>query len=345
MAIQNRRGLVADLDTTKMVAGEFAVPLDSKEVYVAFASGDTKRMATWEDFNEEMTTLNVAVTNANTATQNANTATQNCEDAIALLDNITANDILTKIKTVDGTGSELDADLLDGQHGSYYSGWIGTFLTANKTVYVATTGNDTTGDGTSGKPYKTIAKGLSVIPKNLNGFDATLYIAGGTYAENVTIKGFNGGELTIMLQGNVTINSLTVSTAQWVLFNYASVSTTLTITNTTAYPIIISYSSFVRFNSTINVVINTATNYPGIYCHSLSQLSIDGTATVNNAKYGVRLLINSSVSINKFAGTGNDIGIQAESGSIISYGTKTISATTEKVLSGGSIITNLITMP
>ena len=33
----------------------------------------------------------------------------------------TAADILTKIKTVDGSSSGLDADLLDGQHGSYYN--------------------------------------------------------------------------------------------------------------------------------------------------------------------------------------------------------------------------------
>lgn len=33
----------------------------------------------------------------------------------------TASDVLTKIKTVDGAASGLDADLLDGQHGSYYA--------------------------------------------------------------------------------------------------------------------------------------------------------------------------------------------------------------------------------
>lgn len=32
----------------------------------------------------------------------------------------TASDVLTKLLTVDGSGSNLDADLLDGQHGSYY---------------------------------------------------------------------------------------------------------------------------------------------------------------------------------------------------------------------------------
>lgn len=34
--------------------------------------------------------------------------------------NYNASDILTKLKTVDGTGSGLDADLLDGQEGAYY---------------------------------------------------------------------------------------------------------------------------------------------------------------------------------------------------------------------------------
>ena len=33
----------------------------------------------------------------------------------------TAADVLTKIKTVDGSGSGLDADTVDGQHGSYYA--------------------------------------------------------------------------------------------------------------------------------------------------------------------------------------------------------------------------------
>ena len=32
----------------------------------------------------------------------------------------TASDVLTKLKTVDGSGSGLDADLLDGKHSSYF---------------------------------------------------------------------------------------------------------------------------------------------------------------------------------------------------------------------------------
>jgi hypothetical protein len=37
-------------------------------------------------------------------------------DEIKLSDVYTASDVLTKVKTVDGAGSGLDADLLDGTH-------------------------------------------------------------------------------------------------------------------------------------------------------------------------------------------------------------------------------------
>ena len=40
----------------------------------------------------------------------------------------TASDVLTKIKTVDGSGSGLDADRLDGQQGSYYTGYTDTAI-------------------------------------------------------------------------------------------------------------------------------------------------------------------------------------------------------------------------
>ena len=40
----------------------------------------------------------------------------------------TASDVLTKVKTVDGAASGLDADLLDGQHGSYYTSYADTAI-------------------------------------------------------------------------------------------------------------------------------------------------------------------------------------------------------------------------
>lgn len=56
MAIQMRRGAYAAFDPSKLVPGELAVVLsgdpdvtDGKSLYVCFAAGDVKRVATWED--------------------------------------------------------------------------------------------------------------------------------------------------------------------------------------------------------------------------------------------------------------------------------------------------------
>jgi len=56
MAIQMRRGLLANYDEDKMVAGELAVTTDStdedQQVYVAFAPGVSKRILTETDMEE-----------------------------------------------------------------------------------------------------------------------------------------------------------------------------------------------------------------------------------------------------------------------------------------------------
>lgn len=59
MAIQNRRGPYGKLVKSKLLPGEYAIVLqddpfcaDGKAVYICFAAGDTKRMATFEDMKE-----------------------------------------------------------------------------------------------------------------------------------------------------------------------------------------------------------------------------------------------------------------------------------------------------
>lgn len=54
MAIQTRRGLEADYDSSKLLPGEWAVSLDTKYVRMCFSPGVVYRMATYESFEEDM---------------------------------------------------------------------------------------------------------------------------------------------------------------------------------------------------------------------------------------------------------------------------------------------------
>ena len=64
-----------------------------------------------------------------------------------------------------------------------------TILTSNIGIYVSTTGSDTTGDGSSGKPFRTIQHAIDSIPPVLNGNGVSIIVAAGTYDEDVVIRG------------------------------------------------------------------------------------------------------------------------------------------------------------
>lgn len=75
-----RRGLKKDLNTNQLKPGEFAVPLDSKEVYVCFAPGDTKQMSTKEDMKEHVKDVTVDI--AQDLSEDLRNATQQAQQAV-----------------------------------------------------------------------------------------------------------------------------------------------------------------------------------------------------------------------------------------------------------------------
>lgn len=101
MAIQNRRGVYDKFDPQKMVPGEWAVVIsgdehavDGKAVYMCFAAGNVKRMATYEDMVDNIqessgeaiaqqiaAACNTAIQACQTATNAANTAKSNADRA------------------------------------------------------------------------------------------------------------------------------------------------------------------------------------------------------------------------------------------------------------------------
>lgn len=149
----------------------------------------------------------------------------------------TASDILSKLLTVDGAGSGLDADLLDGQHGSYYfqttiTGNAGTATTlqtprtingvsfngsANITITAASAFSLTAGNGLSGTAYNgsaaqtfTLGTPTAVTLASTNSVAATshthAFTPGGTTAQY--IRG-DGTLTTFPSIPNGTVTSIT----------------------------------------------------------------------------------------------------------------------------------------
>lgn len=75
-------------------------------------------------------------------------------------------------------------------------------------IYIAKTGNDTTGDGSSGNPYLTIGKGITVA----NPGDE-ISVGNGTYSENLTINKALGLYSTSGDKSTVTITSAVITIA------------------------------------------------------------------------------------------------------------------------------------
>jgi len=116
----------------------------------------------------------------------------------------TAADVLAKLLTVDGSGSGLDADMLDGQHGAYFAdipARLG-FTPLNATAYTAADvlakllGVDGAGsaldadllDGQHGAWYADIAARLGYTPLN-----AASYTAADVLAKLLTVDGSGSG--------------------------------------------------------------------------------------------------------------------------------------------------------
>lgn len=92
-------------------------------------------------------------------------------------------------------------------------------LKAGKTIYISTTGNDETGDGSESSPYATIQKAIDSLPKNLGGNTVTINVASGTYnavsgSPIISATKFYNGMLDIrgpsssdkaVLNGNISI--------------------------------------------------------------------------------------------------------------------------------------------
>lgn len=169
-------------------------------------------------------------------------------------------------------------------------------LAADRTFYVSTTGNDTTGDGSSGSPWATIQHAWDVIQKyyDLNGYTATIQLDDGTYTNNSLsalgpVDG-NKGPSSVIINGNSGTPSNVIidcTTASLNCFN-ASVGGAYTIANLKvqasgagAYCVVTNQGGSIQIgNGVIFGAANTAhtqANYGG-FINFLSSYTISGNS-------------------------------------------------------------------
>src|SRR4051794_20264415 len=91
---------------------------------------------------------------------------------------------------------------------------------ATRTLYVSTTGSDSTGDGTQAKPWQTISKAAGLVVAG-----DTVLIAPGTYAESITIDdkhGTSGNPITFLASGPGVVIDGTASSRDAVFVTFSS---------------------------------------------------------------------------------------------------------------------------
>ena len=125
----------------------------------------------------------------------------------------------------------------------------------NTTIYVDTSGDDASGDGSESKPFRTIQKAIDSIPKNLDNREITISVASGTYSENVEVAGFYGGTLRFNL-GAVTMKSFVL------------------------------YETNVIINGT-SLTLSASGNIYGIRCHRGANAIFQCALTVNGSTNGI----------------------------------------------------------
>lgn len=128
-------------------------------------------------------------------------------------------------------------------------------LQENETIYVSTSGNDASGDGSESYPFATIQHAIDSIPKDLANREITINIASGTYSENVEVAGFYGGTLRFAL-GEVVAKSFVL------------------------------YETDVIINGT-SLTLNASGNVYGFRCHRGANAIFQCALTVNGSTNGV----------------------------------------------------------
>ncbi len=125
----------------------------------------------------------------------------------------------------------------DEQFQVYEDGaWIQNPVTTDTNLYVKTSGDDLTGDGSDGNPYETIDKALEIVGGWAIAGSAlvSIYIEKGSYSEASTLSFLHAQGYNIRILGDYETDSITYSSKSGATGNWSFVFTT---TNTSYYTV------------------------------------------------------------------------------------------------------------
>jgi hypothetical protein len=213
--------------------------------------------------------------------------------------------------------------------------------TADITYYVRTDGSDSNTGlyDTAGGAFKTIQKAINMIPKIINN-TVFVYVADGTYAEDLSVRGFKcgaGGGLQIT--GNeaspqsVKINSMEQHSNFGLVTVVGFAATTTTVTAFT-----INRCVGFRLNS-CQAIVATSANYGVIVYFSVGGIA---NCVFSNKNIGIVVDISSQVDIVYTGGTGNTVGISSQNGALLTKFANTITGTTPESIAGGTITSGVL---
>lgn len=159
-------------------------------------------------------------------------------------------------------------------------------------IYVSTSGNDTTGDGSENKPYRTIQKAVDMA---VSGIFTKININNGTYGEAVVVSGKN-----IFLNASVSNNYVEIDATQ----SNNELSGTLQITNNSK---VIMTDAF-RLRGMRPLIIN---NNSDVYIDNKYGLSFILSSTITGSSNGSALSISNN---SKFSSNVENFTIQGDNG-------------------------------
>ncbi|EMF0304622.1 hypothetical protein [Enterococcus faecium] len=215
-------------------------------------------------------------------------------------------------------------------------------------IYVSKDGSDILGDGSEEKPFLTIQTAVNNVPL-ITTSQITIWVGSGAYLEDIMIRNLNFTSFLIRPLDNfdaidtstsdlpVKIRSICFTACK----GYCQVAGMQIVdtANGADYGIRNEQSGYMAINK-CKFAENTKTlaRYNAVYVGGTSKINMYGNTTFNNQKVAIYAVLMGEIFVSAF-GSGNDIGILCENGTVRGTVSTSFATTPTKTTGYGLIIT------